>query len=489
MENVRDLHAAPETTGKSRGRMVTPVIVTVFWNEIRQLTGGLRFRVSAILLVTVMALAAVTAGVRYQDEILEQKAITDGYENEVEGRTLDRMAEILHPAVKPPWRLALVVDGGQTTTPDVYGQVLSALVAPEIRRTHSSNERLPSREPLDWMFAIRIVLPLAAFLLGYDAVCGERRPGTLKLLLSYPVSRWKVLAGKLLAVWSCVAAPLLAGAIVSLLLAAVPGRIPLTAGDVARAGMVLLLGLWAALFFSLTALLVSSLARDSSTSLSVLAWLWVAGVIVVPAVSNLLARRLRPISTEGETALRMKAVDQRIAREHAGREGRWRQPEWAAADGFAWERRSAAAANERFDLQEAIRRQGLRRKAGQARLARNLASLSPMSLIQDLAERLTGSGLGRDESFLEQAWRFRPVLWKRLAALDARDPASPHILFFSGYLSKRPVGAAGLPRFSFQERAVRQGLLDARLGLAAFALETAVLAVISIFVFSRYGVG
>jgi hypothetical protein len=185
----------------------------------------------------------------------------------------------------------------------------------------------------------------------------------------------------------------------------------------------------------------------------------------------------------------MKAIDQRIAREHAGGEGRWRQPEWAAADGFAWERRSAAAENERFDLQEEIRRQGLRRKAGQARLARNLASLSPMSLTQDLAERLTGSGLGRDESFLEQAWSFRPVLWERLTALDARDPESPHILFFSGYLSKQPVGADGLPRFSFREKPVRQGLADARLVLAAFALETAALAAISIFVFSRYDAG
>lgn len=460
-------------------------LAVIFWNEVRQVTGGIRFRVSATLLVAVMVLAAVTAGVRYQDDLLAQASVIDSHTRETAGLSIDRLAEARHPALKPPWRLSLVVDGGQAATPDLYGQALSALVAPEIRRIRGGNYRLPNREPLDWMFAIRILLPLAAFLLGYDAVCGERRAGTLKLLLSYPVSRWKVLAGKLLALWSCLSAPLLAGAVLSLLLAASLGGIPLTAGDLARAGMVLLLGLWAAFFFALAALLVSSLSREPSASLSVLAWLWVAGVIVVPAVSGLMAHRLRPVPTEGEISLRMKT----IARERAGGEGRWRQPEWAAADGFAWERRSAAAENRRFDLQEEVRRRVFQSKAQQVRLARDLSSLSPMSLTQELAERITGSGSGRDESFHEQAWSFRTVLAERLKALDARDPESPHILFFSGYLSKKPVEAGDLPRFVFRERSVRRGFADARLALSAFALETITLAVVTFFVFSRHDAG
>ncbi len=468
---------------KSRGRGSVVAVSAIFWNEVRQVTGGLRFRVCALLLVAVMALAAVTAGARYRDDVLARSLVAANHARATAGLSVDRLAEAPQPAVKPPWRLSLVVDGSQAATPDLYSQALSALVTPEIRRIRGGNQRLPSREPLDWMFALRILLPLAAFLLGYDAVCGERREGTLKLLLSYPVSRWKVLAGKLLGVWSCLAVPLAAGAGVSLLLARA-GGIPLTAGDLARAGMVLGLGLWAALFFVLGALLVSALSRDPSTSLSVLAWLWVAGVLVVPAVSGLLAHRLRPIPTEGATSLRMKG----IARESsggAGGEGRWRQPEWAAADGFAWERRSAEAENRRFDLQDRVRLGVLRSKSGQAWLARTLASLSPMSLTQDLAERLTGAGLGRDESFHEQARSFRRLLAERVREIDARDPESPHILFFSGYLSKRPIKTGGLPHFDFHETSLRQGFADARLALSAFALETAALAAVSLFVFSR----
>lgn len=40
------------------------------------------------------------------------------------------------------------------------------------------------------------LIPLIAMLLSYDALIGEIERGTMALLLSYPVSRWQILAGK-----------------------------------------------------------------------------------------------------------------------------------------------------------------------------------------------------------------------------------------------------------------------------------------------------
>jgi len=42
------------------------------------------------------------------------------------------------------------------------------------------------------------LLPLIALLLAHDAIAGEAERGTLLLTLAYPVSRWQLLAGKLL---------------------------------------------------------------------------------------------------------------------------------------------------------------------------------------------------------------------------------------------------------------------------------------------------
>ncbi|MCW9012492.1 MAG: ABC transporter permease [Gammaproteobacteria bacterium] len=41
------------------------------------------------------------------------------------------------------------------------------------------------------------LIPLIALLLGYDTIVGEENQGTLLLLLSYPISRWQLLTGKL----------------------------------------------------------------------------------------------------------------------------------------------------------------------------------------------------------------------------------------------------------------------------------------------------
>lgn len=41
------------------------------------------------------------------------------------------------------------------------------------------------------------LIPLIALMLGYDSIVGEESQGTLLLLLSYPLSRWQLLTGKL----------------------------------------------------------------------------------------------------------------------------------------------------------------------------------------------------------------------------------------------------------------------------------------------------
>ncbi|HEV2847226.1 MAG TPA: ABC transporter permease subunit [Thermoanaerobaculia bacterium] len=451
------------------------VIATIARHEAGRLVSSFRFPLVSVLLVALLALTAVTSSERYDRDRRAQAAVAGNHAASLQGLTVDGMAEVRHPAVRPPWRLSFAVDGGQAATPDVYEQALSPLVTPELRRAERGNDRLPGPSPLDWMFAIRVVLSLAAFLLGYDAICGERQSGTLKLVMSYPIPRWKVVAGKLAALWSCLAAPFLLGVALCGALLFALGEAPRGTADLVKAGLVVLLGLWAAAFFALAALTVSAAARTPSTSLSVLALLWIGAVVGVPALGYLLAHRLAPLPTEGKVGQRMQEVQRRTAREHAGREGRWRAAEWAAADGYAWERASARAETERRRLQEEVRWWVIGRKLGQARLAHGISSLSPALLIQDLGERLTGSGVWRDEAFLAQARAFRSVLEDRARKLDLADAESPHILFFKGYLSRRPVPPGAVPPFTFREVPVAGSLAAAGPAAALLALETLLL--------------
>jgi ABC-2 type transport system permease protein len=465
------------------------VVATVFWNEVRLAVDSLRLWAPAVLLVALMVLAAIVSSARTRRDAVEQAQIAEDYARRLASATLDDLAEIRHPALKPPWRLSLVVDGGQTATPDRYDQVLSALEEPELRRAATEDPRLSGGPAIDWMLAIRVVLSIGAFLLCHEAVSGERKSGSLRLFFSLPVPRWKILTGKFLAAWTCLAVPFLAGAAASLLVAAGLGGLRPAEGDLARAALGVVLGLWMAAFFVLVALLVSALTREPSTGLGVLSLLWVAAVVVIPALSVLVAQRLQPLPLRAEINQRMDHALQQARREVAGQGERWRPPGWAAADGYAWEKISARGENRRAALQEEIRREILRQKLRQAALARTLASLSPPSLVQNISERLLGSGLERDRAFLEQAWAGRAALLDRVRRLDAADRESPHILYFRGYMSQNPVAPGSLPGFVFRERALREGFAAAGPALLVFAVETLLLAAATLFAFSRYDAG
>ncbi|WP_277553270.1 ABC transporter permease [Halobaculum limi] len=73
-----------------------------------------------------------------------------------------------------------------------------------------------------------LVVPLAAIVVGYVAVVGERRTGSLKVLLGFPVSRGAVVAGKLVArAATVVLAVLVAFAVSGVLAAVLYGGVPL----------------------------------------------------------------------------------------------------------------------------------------------------------------------------------------------------------------------------------------------------------------------
>src|SRR4051794_11568597 len=114
MEPLRDL-PVPDTAETAKnwriGEKISSrgVVATILRHEVRQLTATFRFRASAILVIFLMVLAAVTSAARYRGEVLEQAALADDHARELAGATVDRTVDLLHPAIKTPWRLSLVV--------------------------------------------------------------------------------------------------------------------------------------------------------------------------------------------------------------------------------------------------------------------------------------------------------------------------------------------------------------------------------------------
>lgn len=88
----------------------------------------------------------------------------------------------------------------------------------------------------------QLFVPLVALVVGYMAIVGERRTGSLRVLLTYPHSRRDIVFGKLVGRSAVIAVALGAGSVVSLLLASVLVAAPDVGNAVGLVGSIVLFG-------------------------------------------------------------------------------------------------------------------------------------------------------------------------------------------------------------------------------------------------------
>ena len=148
------------------------------------------------------------------------------------------------------------------------------------------------------------LVPLIALLLSHDAVVGESERGTLLLLLSYPVARWQVIAGKFAGHFLVVAIAVTlgygsAGLTIGWLSGGVDGLS--IAAFAAMIGSSVLLG---ASFLAL-GYLISACMRQRATAVGVAVAVWLLLVLVYDAalLGVLVADKSRSIPAELVQAL------------------------------------------------------------------------------------------------------------------------------------------------------------------------------------------
>jgi Cu-processing system permease protein len=122
------------------------------------------------------------------------------------------------------------------------------------------------------------LVPLVALLMSFDAVAGEVERGTLPLLLTYPVARWELLLGKLLAHLAILALAIVAGYGAAAIAA-------IASDPRAVAGLPALWRLtWTSVLLGATFLCVgyalSSLARRPSGAAGLAIWVWLGLVVL-----------------------------------------------------------------------------------------------------------------------------------------------------------------------------------------------------------------
>jgi ABC-2 type transport system permease protein len=332
----------------------------------------------------------------------------------------------------------------------------------------------------DLAFVIVYLLPLLIFALSYNLLSGEKEDGTLRLLLSQPLSLSTLIAGKV----AVRAAVLLGASVLVPALFLLAARPQAAQAGAATLWWVAIVGAYALFWFALV-IAVNAFGKSSATNAMVLVIGWVLLVLVVPVLLNLLVTRLEPSPSRAELATRTRVVTaEAMARNAALLSSDYKHMEDGAVlvprDGkLPLSGRPLANLRIQREVDERIRPELERFDAQQARqqaLVARLAVWSPAAVAHEGMTALAGTGRGRHAHFLAQVGGFHER-WKaffhpRIDAGDALDVRD----------------FAAIPAFRWEEQPASDTTTQAAAAFAQIALPALVLLVLAAWRLRRYRV-
>jgi ABC-type transport system involved in multi-copper enzyme maturation permease subunit len=461
----------------------------IFRRELLDQLTSFKFAAGLLLILILSGINGAVFSFLYKNESAEHRQVQRRWESQLaERKKLDDLPHQVFDVLKTPLKTAFLASGGQDRLPNEYYFTINIWGdMPGTRRAFSQNVLIESFKAVDWSFLVGTAFSLLALVFVYDSVSGEKAQGTLKLLQTYSLSRNAILFGKLLANLATLLVMLLAGMLLSLILLLF-GGVEIGPAELARAGLFLLLSVFYITLFLSIGFFLSTVTHRPTATMVLAVMVWVVSIVVIPGAGALLIQRIRKLPTTNEIWENSGRVWRQVDEEYQGESSTWRGREMGKGDNYLSERRSTAAQNKRKHLQEAIWEDYLRKKFEQASVVRSISSLSPTGVFEYGAESLNGAGVLREELLVAQGHQYRSQIEEWIRQRDLADAESPHLCFQPGYLSLASLQTASVPRFTYHEPSVADGLRDALWKVVLLSAETLVMLFAAVLAFQRYDV-
>ncbi len=346
---------------------------------------------------------------------------------------------------KPPSAAAFIADGGERELPDTW--TVSAFVNMEPEKTIRGNKMLPLLGRFDWGFIVGTLMTLLAFLVSYDAVCGEKQDGTLRHILACPVSRIELFVGKYLGLLAILLLVLILGIAANLAVMLLLGSIPLTEGILWAMGWAFALSVFCLSLTLLFGMLISSLVSHPPVSMVILLVVWILITVAIPGIARLLGEQAVSVMSEFETSREIKAAEKEVM-DNASDEAKMQHRDPFHKDfplrAEMW-RSMMAAAQRILDRSNETR---LR----QFEIVNAFASISPSSLLNSSLQEVVATGAPGFRALKSAASLYQQQLFDFTTRRDAMDPETPHLVYAHytftdwGVFSGKPVEPGSYPR-------------------------------------------
>ncbi len=350
-------------------------------------------------------------------------------------------------------------------------------ISSDVNMNQFDDDPLPVVFPLlDLVFIVTILLSLATLIFSYDAACGEKEDGTLKLMMSNCLPRFKVILSKILGGALTLLIPFLASLVMGLFVIVLNARVTWTGVNWAALGFIFLGTVFYTSLFVALGVFISSSHHSSSASIMTSLFVWVLLILVVPNLSPYLASLMSPAPSRIKLEREISRLSD-VERDQLGRKLMVeRLAELVKKYPVLAERLPEAEAKVRVEKDPAFRdayeartkeiqaawdeanriqsdkinrlRDEFNRKVGaQTRLSKALSMISPLADFTYLATDLTSTGTMNLRYFnrLGEIWdtAFGAYERSRIAALQKQNPAVDWW--------NTPVDVSDMPRFQYQE--------------------------------------
>jgi len=349
----------------------------------------------------------------------------------------------------------------------------------------------------DWVFVISYMMSFVALVLTYNSVCGEKLDGTLRLMLSTPLARIRLLLGKYIASLLVLLLILMLGVLVCLIIVISSNAVTFSGAQCLQISGILIVSICYLSLFVWLSLWISSVTTQSVNSMALLLIFWTGMTLLVPSLGRSISEVITKIPSTREYRDGLREALEWTSKEFAaGKYGRNK-------DGSLPDPRGTndnPVAESRFwevylTAIDQVHERQHNQLLGQAFQARSLAGLSPWVIYQRLAETLAGTGMRRSQHLVEQIRQYRDTLKEYVRDVDAEDPNSLHLLYGPDYmidqftvLSKRSVDFDTVPKFQEQSLPLERTLTLAIWDFGALVLFNVLLFIAAFVSFLRYDV-
>ncbi len=393
--------------------------------EIQEAIMSPRF-VFTFLLCTILILLAVYTGINnYQAELKEHSAAVALNKKNLESQqSYQQIAGLGTKVNRKPQVLSTIVSGVW----EAVGRVANVNIAYDpsmIDSKYSSNPIFAVFGPLDLTFIVKIVLSLFAILFTYDAIVGEKEKGTLKLALSNPLPRDRLILGKAVGGFVSLLIPLIIPLGLGLLILMIYPNVSLTGDDWFRMALIFVMFLlYLSVFFTL-GLFISTRTSRSATSFLLLLFIWVTFVTVIPKAAVMLAGQIKPIPSVHEITAQKDAYLQEIQKEAMEERNKYfkdnprpgadkpeERKKWDE-DVRQWAEDLQQSLTGKIDERNAaIERDYQAKMRQQQKLAVNLSRISPASALMFSTMSLARTGVDEHDRFLNSVKTYKPIFTK-----------------------------------------------------------------------------